>query len=261
MDRAHASPPLKWAGGKRWQLPHLAPLWRKYSHCRLVEPFCGGLAVSLGLAPEHALLNDINVHLINFYTWIQRGLSIEVDMENDRGTYLRNRELFNQLDLSSGHDSALAASLFYYLNRTGFNGLCRFNRAGKFNVPFGAYKKIAYRTAFDEIQAAIAGWRFSAQDFESIATTSSDFVYADPPYDVDFTRYASTPFSWNDQVRLARWLASLAGPVVVSNQATSRIVDLYRSLGFAIEFLVAPRSISSSGDRTPVREVLAVRNL
>src|SRR5439155_6763619 len=50
-------PPLKWAGGKRWQLPHLRPFWMTRTHRRLVEPFCGGLAVALGLAPERALLN------------------------------------------------------------------------------------------------------------------------------------------------------------------------------------------------------------
>ena len=62
----NTKPPLKWAGGKRWQLPHLLPYWKPESHRRLVEPFCGGLAVVLGLVPEKALLNDINTHLINF---------------------------------------------------------------------------------------------------------------------------------------------------------------------------------------------------
>ena len=52
-------PPLKWAGGKRWLVPHLKPLWDKHRHRRLVEPLCGGLAVTLGLMPSKALLNDI----------------------------------------------------------------------------------------------------------------------------------------------------------------------------------------------------------
>ena len=64
-------PPLKWAGGKRWQLPHLRPLWAPHRHRRLVEPFCGGLAVTLGLMPQRALLNDVNPHLINFYPMAQ----------------------------------------------------------------------------------------------------------------------------------------------------------------------------------------------
>src|SRR5215471_5425434 len=67
-------PPLKWAGGKRWQVPHLRPFWEPHTHRRLVEPFAGGLAVTLGLMPGAALLNDTNEHLVNFYRWLQAGL-------------------------------------------------------------------------------------------------------------------------------------------------------------------------------------------
>ena len=67
-------PPLKWAGGKRWQVPHLQPVWELHWDRRLVEPFCGGLAVTLGLTPSRALLNDANPHLINFYAQLRRGL-------------------------------------------------------------------------------------------------------------------------------------------------------------------------------------------
>ena len=70
-------PPLKWAGGKRWQVPHLLEYWEPQKHRRLVEPFTGGLAVTLGLNPKQALLNDINPHLINFYNWLKRGLVIK----------------------------------------------------------------------------------------------------------------------------------------------------------------------------------------
>jgi hypothetical protein len=58
-DSATVRPPLKWAGGKRWQVSELYPYWKKESHRRLVEPFCGGLAVTLGLMPPKALLNDM----------------------------------------------------------------------------------------------------------------------------------------------------------------------------------------------------------
>ena len=141
-------PPLKWAGGKRWQIPHLRPLWEPHAHRRLVEPFCGGLAVALGLRPSAALLNDANPHLINFYRWLQRGLRIQMPMENDEGLFYRYRDRFNEL-LGHGQDeSEEAAALFYYLNRTSFNGLCRFNRQGLFNVPFGRYARIRYIARF-----------------------------------------------------------------------------------------------------------------
>jgi len=88
-----------------------------------------------------------------------------------------------------------------------------------------------------------------------------DFVYADPPYDVEFTQYSKENFHWEDQVRLAEWLIKHPGPVVLSNQKTDRIVKLYKKLGFEIKFLDAPRMISCNGDRTPAKEVLAIKGV
>src|SRR5207249_6266574 len=124
------------------------PLWQPHAHRRLVEPFVGGLAVALGLRPARALLNDRNPHLVNFYRWLQRGLLVEVAMANEAAAYYRLRARFNTLITDGGATSAEAAGLFYYLNRTGYNGLCRFNRAGGFNVPFGRYRAIRYTTDF-----------------------------------------------------------------------------------------------------------------
>ena len=86
-----------------------------------------------------------------------------------------------------------------------------------------------------------------------------DFVYADPPYDVEFTTYSAGGFSWDDQVRTAKLLATHHGPVVISNQATPRIIELYEELGFELSYLDGPRRISCTGDRTAAREVLAVK--
>lgn len=253
-------PPLKWAGGKRWQVPHLLPIWGPHSHRRLVEPFCGGLAVTLGLMPHQALLNDINPHLINFYRWLKRGLPTNVPMRNSQKLYYSQRETFNLL-LTKGQDnSPEAAQLFFYLNRTGYNGLCRFNRRGHFNVPYGRYKRINYEKPFESYRTAFAEWEFTSCDFEDLRLQPSDFIYADPPYDVEFTQYSRDGFTWEDQVRTAHWLASHPGPVVLSNQATTRIVRLYKSLGFALMDRKAPRLISCNGDRTPADEVIATKN-
>ena len=126
--RTNPEAPLKWAGGKRWLVPYLEEYWANHSHRRLVEPFCGGLAVALGLMPESALLNDINPHLINFFRWVSKGLEIEIDMRNDKELYYAHRTRFNQLIEQGLAGTKEAAELFYYLNRTGYNGLCRFNK-------------------------------------------------------------------------------------------------------------------------------------
>lgn len=255
------SPPLKWAGGKRWQLPHLRQYWEKEKHRRLVEPFCGGLAVALGLQPRRALLNDANPHLINFYEWLKRGLQISLRMENDAELFYEQRKRFNELLRTNRERTREAASLFYYLNRTGYNGLCRFNRGGEFNVPFGRYTKINYRRSFTSYRALLADWEFSNQTFDGLRLRPSDFVYADPPYDVVFRQYSKGGFSWEDQEHTAEWLAKHSGPVVLSNQATPRIIKLYRALGYKLLKLPAPRRISCTGDRSTATEVLALRNL
>jgi DNA adenine methylase len=260
-SREAVRPPLKWAGGKRWQVPYLEPLWRAHHHRRLVEPFCGGLAVALGLQPERALLNDINPHVINFYEWLKRGLDVSFSMENDQAQFYNARTRFNELLATGKANTAEAALLFYYLNRTGYNGLCRFNNKGEFNVPFGRYASIGYKLDFAEYPRTFRNWTFTNTDFEQIHLQPEDFVYADPPYDVEFTHYSSGGFGWEQQVRTAEWLSRHPGPVVLSNQATARIKKLYRSLKFRLDYLDAPRRISCTGDRTPAPEVVAVRNL
>ncbi|KPD31542.1 adenine methyltransferase [Thermus scotoductus] len=252
-------PPLKWAGGKRWLADTIAELYAPHRHRRLVEPFVGGLAIALTLKPERALLNDINPHLINFYRWLQRGLRIDIVLENDPEVYYRHRERFNALIRGGKWETKEAAELFYYLNRTGYNGLCRFNRRGEFNVPFGRYKRISYVRDFTPYRPLLEKWVFTQGDFEQVPLDPDDFIYADPPYDVEFTKYAKEGFSWNDQVRLAYWLARHPGPVVASNQATSRILELYRDLGFKVWIVKAPRRIACNGDRTPADEMVALK--
>ena len=255
-------PPLKWAGGKRWLVPRLRTLWRRFSRRRLVEPFCGGLAIALGLNPRHALLNDANPHLVHFYRHLRNGLVATTPMRNESELYYRHRAEFNRLAATArGRGSRKAAELFYFLNRTAFNGLCRFNRSGGFNVPFGRYKQIAYMHDFRPYAEPLSRWTFTDGDFESIEISPKDFIYADPPYDVQFRQYASDGFDWDAQERLAAWLARHPGPVVASNQATDRIQALYGGLGFKVELLDGPRNISRTGDRTPAREILATRNI
>jgi DNA adenine methylase len=261
LFQSQLRPPLKWAGGKRWQLPYLRPIWSRHSFRRLIEPFAGGISVTLGLMPERALLNDVNPYLINFYRWVQRGLKININMRNDPSCYYANRERFNELIRKGKVESSEVAALFYYLNRTGYNGLCRFNKNGYFNVPFGRHKTVHYLRDFSSYRSAFARWTFINADFESVPLEPDDFVYADPPYDVDFTQYSKDGFGWDDQVRTAEWLSKHLGPVILVNQATDRIVSMYKSFGFSIRYLSAPRMVSCNGDRTPAREVMAHRNV
>ena len=182
-------------------------------------------------------------------------------MENDSSLFYLHRARFNELLHRGQAESGEAASLFYYLNRTGYNGLCRFNRRGEFNVPFGRYDKIHYVRDFSVYRQVFEHWTFTHTDVEAVPLDPADFVYADPPYDVKFTQYARGGFSWEDQQRTAEWLARHRGPVVLVNQGTSRIETLYRQLGYQVRFFDAPRRINCTGDRAPAREIMGTRNI
>jgi DNA adenine methylase len=262
-------PLLKWPGGKRWLVPYLKERWDAYAKTnsqskktiRLVEPFMGGMSVALGLNPSKALLNDANEHVVNFYQQVKNGFEISKRFVNSKEYYYKTRDRFNALIRTKKHLTAEAAALFYFLIRTGYNGLCRFNNAGEFNVPFGSHVTIRYRTQFLEYQPILQPWEMTCQDFEQLILKPNDFIYADPPYDVEFTKYNKLDFKWEDQCRLAEWLSQHPGPVIASNQATDRIIKLYKDYGFEIFIVEAPRSISCTGDRSAAKEVLAFKGI
>lgn len=254
-------PIIKWAGGKRWLVPLLETLWKPYQETRLVEPFTGGMAVALGLNPKNALLNDVNGYLINFYEQVKKGLKVNVALKNNADFFYEMRDEFNHLISTKQSHTKKAAIIFYFLIRTGYNGLCRFNSEGAFNVPFGQHRSIKYKEDFFDYQPILSPWEFSTNDFEALCIKPDDFLYVDPPYDVPFTKYHSKGFDWADQLRLAEWLSKHPGPMVVSNEATPRILELYQDLKFKVRTLPGPRMISCKAERKPALEMLACKNL
>jgi DNA adenine methylase len=254
-------PPLKWAGGKRWLLPQLRVLWEDFADRRYVEPFSGGLAGAFGLRPRRALLNDVNAPLINFYRWVKKGLVTSIPMKNEAQMFKEHRDAFNLEASNGGARTKRSAELFYYLNRTAYNGLYRTSRKTGFNVPFGKHGNITYVRDFTAYKPVMAEWELRVGDFAQVPIRKGDFVYADPPYDEGYTLYSRNGFSWDDQVRLVEWLNDHSGPVVISNRATERIIKLYVEAGFEPHYLDAPRRISCNGDRRRVREIVATKGL
>ena len=138
-----------------------------------------GLAVALGLRPERALLTDVSPHPINFYPPPAR-IASHRHRDAQRVRALLPPPLGIQ-PAGDGHGLwTKKAASFYYLNRTGFNGLCRFNRKGEFNVPFGRHTVIPYRRNFDPYRDAFAPWTFRNCDFESVVLEPDDFVLCRP---------------------------------------------------------------------------------
>lgn len=249
--------PLKWAGGKSKIVLKVKAIWDKELttdiSLRYVDLFCGSCIIPLNLKAEEVLVNDINKHLIDFWLWVENnGIIKEFQFENNMDYYNTIKESFN---------SNPTPEKFYYLNRTCYNGLYRVNSSGKFNVPFGKHKTVNYLIDFSAYKEIIQNWNFSSTDFKDISLYHRDFVFADPPYDDGFVGYAVHKFSWDDQVALATKLSKHSGCAITTNKATDRIIELYSDLGFNIEFIDMPRRISCTGDRTPVKEIFATRNI
>lgn len=262
----------------------------------LVETFLGSAAVSYGMKWPRVIGNDICKPVINFHRWVQSGLDLEgISLENTPENYYQLREEFNQITFRDGKgDSKEAAARFYFMNKTGYNGLVRFSdpsgRGIGFNVPKGSIKSPCIFTDFSPWQEAMAGWELVSVDFESLEIPPDAVLFMDPPYDsapaeceeaqiplfdplsidsIDclsanegnaFVGYSGDDFSWNDQLRVVRFALSTPNPVVITNRATGRILDLYTKYGFEIETHMVRRNISQSGDRRkPVEEVIAVK--
>lgn len=261
---------LKWAGGKfglvndiRAKLP---------SGKRLVEPFVGAGSVFLNTSFEHYWLNDINPDLINLYQILQQNADQYVrdarplfsEKTNAPEQYYGLRQEFNQ-----SCDPYQRALLFLYLNRHGYNGLCRYNLTGKFNVPFGRYRRPyfpeaeLYRFA-EKAQQAV----FTCLPFEAVFAECrvGDVIYCDPPYapisrTANFTSYAGNGFSLDDQETLARCARQVAQahniPVLISNHDTDLTRRIYQ--GAKLTELKVGRFISQKGHaRTKVDELLAL---
>ncbi len=255
------TPPLKWAGGKRWLVPYIRHSWEEHKGSRLVEPFCGGLSVALGLLPRQALLNDINPHLINFYRWLRQGMILTIEMKISKEMYYRYRKEFNDLIEKGQENTQKAAELFYYLNRTCFNGLCRFNKQGKFNVPIGSKVTINQQVDLIKYMNILSNWEFNCGTYLDLKLKNNDFIFADPPYDVVFRNYSKDGFTWKDQECHADWLLDHSGPVIVSNSATERIIALYKKRGYKLHYMKERLFMNSTGDRTPANVVIATRNV
>lgn len=255
--------PLKWVGGKSFLAFKIIQDLENLKVNNFIEPFCGSIVLSLNV-PDNVkpLANDINSPLINFYTELQTYKDNLIKANNYNLTeeeYYQIRTEFNQLKNSpSSIDLTKLASHFYYLNKAGFNGLYRENNKGEFNVPWGKRKSLASLPSDNQFYSSLSKIQFTSMDYQQLVISdNSTLLYLDPPYDTEFTKYSKNDFKWEDQINLLDWAIALNIPFIISNQATTRIIELYKSYNLNIEFILAPRRISCNGDRSQAHEVYA----
>ena len=275
-----AKPFVKWAGGKRALLDSIISLMPR-DFKNYFEPFVGGGALFFALQSKGLLdsksivLSDKNRELINAYEVIKsdpQSLLKELKSfqnKHNKDFFYTIRNLDRKEDFAN-LDSIFRAARFIYLNKTCFNGLCRYNAKGQFNTPMGSYKnpQIYNENLILNASNALQGVKILQGDFEEIAmnATSGDFVYFDPPYDPlnktsSFVSYIDV-FLEKEQKKLFevfKALNSRGSKVLQSNSNAPFIRNLYK--GFNCIEIQANRAINCKGaKRGKITELLIKGN-
>lgn len=223
------APPIKCQGIKTKLVQFIASniQWNAGDTGRWIEPFMGSGVVAFNLAPQRAILNDTNEHIVRLYQRIQSGeitsAAVRSYFEGEspklaaggQDYYYEVRNRFN-----ADGDSFD----FLFLNRSCFNGVMRFNRKGGFNVPFGhkperfskAYiTKITNQVGWIENVLVGKDWEFRVGSWKDVMfeATSDDFIYLDPPYIGRHTDYFN---SWDEDEAVALAEAAKCSPAGVA---------------------------------------------
>ena len=273
MNMTTMVPFVKWAGGKRQMLEQLG-IRMPETYGGYYEPFVGGGALVLSLAPEKAVLNDINQELVHTYREIRDHLDALLVLLSSMDTvtctkefYYEMRARYNEKHRLAEYDTEMAA-LFIYLNKHCFNGLYRVNTRGEFNVPWN--QKLSVRSMDMENIKAISAYlksvTITCRDFEKALedVKKGDFVYFDSPYaplnPTSFDSYTKEGFTEEEHRRLAELFRRLTVQGVycmLTNHNTELIRELYE--GFLIEEIDVRRAINSDPKKRKGKEVI-IRN-
>ncbi|WP_412874064.1 DNA adenine methylase [Curtobacterium poinsettiae] len=270
MGPARSTTPfLRWAGSKRWLVPHIQGIIPT-AFGTYHEPFLGSGAVFFGASDDaaDAVLNDKIPGLINTFRSVR-------DAPGEVHDLLRrwpvHSESYYRIRASEPPPRSLEeAARFIYLNRFGFNGLYRENASGQFNVPFGRPKNdsVIPLSVLESASVALQRAELISGDFYSALerVRKNDFVFLDPPYAAPrrrkgFTDYNATLFDWEDQRRLADRFKALSREgvhVVLVNAESTETRDLFK--GFNITSVSRFSSISGKTLSRQVTHEIIVRS-
>jgi len=196
-------PIIKWSGGKADEISQFQEYFPD-AYDRYIEPFLGGGALYFSLNPDKAVVNDVHPELVALYRQVGGGHGPEIyewmaqkEFTEEEYYTVRSSEPVTEFE---------TACRFYYLRKTCYRGMLRYNRSGGFNVPWGRYKRIAYEEVKDDGYRDLLGRsEVYCKDFRDIMADAKegDFVFLDPPYDSVFTDYGYCSFGKQDHEDLA----------------------------------------------------------
>lgn len=249
-------PLVKYRGGKSKEIPHIEKHIPQFSG-RYIEPFLGGGALFFHLEPKKAIINDINSKLISFYLGVKDNFeTLKIELTEIEKLYVINRKNFEELkgktpdervedeneplyyqirdmfnDLTEKKYSD--ALLYFFMNKTAYSGMIRYNSKGEFNVPYGRYANLNTTLVTKAHNELLANTEIYNLDYSEIfsMTNENDFMFIDPPYDCVFSDYGNVEhkdgFNERNQIELANLYKQLKCKALIVIGRTPLTEKLY----------------------------------
>ncbi|MDY4592705.1 MAG: DNA adenine methylase [Eubacteriales bacterium] len=254
------NPVLKYRGGKSREIPRFLQYIPDYFD-RYIEPFFGGGAVYFYLEPENAIINDLNGRLMSFYRQLRDNYpemrtqldSLQKLYDDNQSAYkklkssnptkhipnaneelyYKMRELFNHPD-----DSFLDGVIYFFINKTAYSGMIRYNNNREYNVPFGRYPNFNTKLVTEQHSRLLQGAELYNLDYRQIFEMAGedDFIFLDPPYDCVFNDYGNIDmmngFDEDEHRRLAADFKNLQCRALMVIGKTPLTMELYGDFVF-----------------------------
>lgn len=249
-------PMLKYRGGKSSELTEIKKFIPQYTG-KYIEPFLGGGALYFNLEPKSAIINDINQELIGFYNGIKNNFEqVKFELSEIQNIYDKNRKEFEMLKEQSNGERVTdaneslyyefrdifnkkrssnlnPATVYYFINKTAYSGMIRYNKNGEFNVPYGRYKNFNTDIIRKEHSILLKNTQIYSYDYSKIfdMANKDDFIFLDPPYDCVFSDYGNIEtkdgFTEDMHRKLASDYKSLKSKALLVISKTPLIQELY----------------------------------
>lgn len=249
-------PILKYRGGKSKEIKEFGKyIPQKFD--TYFEPFLGGGSVYFNIEPKKAKINDVNKKLVDFYRSVSNDYqTIREELDSIQEIYDRNRVLYEQrkyddptsrvcdenekfyYELRDMYNNLIPkkfsdSTLYYFINKTSYSGMIRYNKKGEFNVPYGRYKNFNTKLLTKEHSRLLKDAELYNGDYSNLfdQMQSKDFMFLDPPYDTTFSDYGNIEFTGDfgeeEHRQLANDFINLSGPALLIIGSTPLIEELY----------------------------------
>ncbi|NSP43459.1 Dam family site-specific DNA-(adenine-N6)-methyltransferase [Enterococcus faecalis] len=249
-------PILKYRGGKSKEIKYFKNLIPEYE--TYIEPFFGGGSVFFDQEPQNAIVNDINHSLIHFYNEIKSNYPVvrgeldllQIEYENNRkiftdrkvhspkervhdpneDIYYKIRDMFNNKTKST----LSFGTIYYYINKTAYSGMIRYNKNGEFNVPYGRYANFNTKLLTESHHNLLLSTEILNGSYEKTfeKAGNNDFIFLDPPYDTIFSEYGNESFTGDfgeeEHRKLAQDFKNLGSKAMLVIGETPLITELYK---------------------------------